>query len=103
MFCSQCGKEIPNDSLYCSECGVKIVINCKQENIENVSRTLEKDVSPKSRLIATLLSFFLGTIGVQSFYLERKHRGMLQLAVSGSALICFIISCIAANNNILFF
>lgn len=41
------------------------------------------DVSPKSRLVATLLCFFLGWAGAHRFYLGKIGTGVLMLCTLG--------------------
>ena len=54
------------------------------------------DVSNKSRLAVTLLSFFLGVLGVHRFYLSKIGTGILMLLTGGGfgiwALIDFIMA-----------
>ena len=38
-----------------------------------------EEISPKSRLIAALLCWFLGTLGVHRFYLGLKTSGIMQI------------------------
>jgi len=53
------------------------------------------NVSPKSRLAATLLAFFVGELGVHRFYLGKNGTGLLMLFTLGGvgiwALIDFIV------------
>lgn len=39
MFCTNCGKEIPNESQFCKYCGNKIRKNEKSEQIEKIEKT----------------------------------------------------------------
>jgi len=52
------------------------------------------NVSPKSRLAATLLAFFVGELGIHRFYLGKIGTGLIQLFTLGGlgiwALIDFV-------------
>jgi len=54
------------------------------------------EISRKSRLAVTLLSFFLGAIGVHRFYLGKIGTGIIMLLTAGGlgvwALIDFIMA-----------
>jgi TM2 domain-containing membrane protein YozV len=54
------------------------------------------EISPKSRLVVTLLAFFLGEIGVHRFYLGKIGTGILMIVTLGGlgiwALIDFIMA-----------
>lgn len=41
------------------------------------------NVSPKSRLVALLLCFFLGVLGIHRFYVGKVGTGILQLLTIG--------------------
>ncbi len=54
----------------------------------------DKATSPKSRLVATLLCFFLGGLGIHRFYVGKVGTGILYLFTGGlfgiGALVDFI-------------
>ena len=53
-FCANCGKEINPGAAICTNCGASVV-NAPAANAEQ-----------KSKLVAVLLAFFLGGIGIHS-------------------------------------
>lgn len=48
-------------------------------------------ISPKSKVIAVLLAFFLGALGVHNFYLGKNGRGMTQLTLWGGSVLAALI------------
>ena len=89
MFCSNCGAQIDDKAVVCIKCGV-------------ATANLNKDNSivgpvPEGRfewLTVLLLCFFLGGLGVHSFYTKKTGVGIAQLLTLGGcgiwALIDFI-------------
>jgi len=55
-----------------------------------------EEISPKSRLVTTLLALFLGELGIHRFYLGKIGTGILMLLTGGGlgiwALIDFIMA-----------
>jgi TM2 domain-containing membrane protein YozV len=43
---------------------------------------MNKATSPKSRLVAFLLAFFLGTLGIHRFYVGKTGSGVAMLLIS---------------------
>ena len=54
------------------------------------------EISPKSRLVVTLLSFFLGSLGIHRFYLGKIVTGILMLITAGGLGIWTLIDFIMA-------
>jgi len=75
MYCPSCGSQIPGNSAFCPNCGARSV------------GIPVGDVSPKSRLVTTLLcalpAFMFGIAGVHRFYLEKIGTGILMLITLG--------------------
>lgn len=84
-FCHNCGAKTGPMTEFCTECGAKLGV-----------KTLDTNVSPKSRLAVTLLAWFLGQLGIHRFYLGKIGTGLLMLFTLGGfciwALIDFIIA-----------
>ena len=55
-----------------------------------------ENVSKKSRLAVTLLSFFLGTLGIHRFYLGKVGTGILMIVTLGGVGIWTLIDFIMA-------
>ena len=84
-FCHACGAETSPLAEFCTKCGAKLGV-----------KTLDSNVSQKSRLAVTLLAWFLGQLGIHRFYLEKYGTAILMLFTLGGlgiwALIDFIIA-----------
>ncbi len=48
----------------------------------HITIPVHKTDTGKSQLVAALLAFFLGTLGIHNFYLGYKKKGMTQLLIS---------------------
>ncbi len=115
MFCKNCGSEINENAVVCMNCGFakgngeKFCANCGSEinpgaAICTKCGAAAKTAAPsasgeqKSKLVAVLLAFFLGSIGIHDFYLGYTKYGVIKIiltvctGVGGSiwALIDFI-------------
>ena len=75
-FCKYCGYEIDNDCVVCPHCGKQVGVPKT-----NIASDLGADtyVEGKNKLAAALLAFFLGTFGIQYFYLGNNVAGILCL------------------------
>ena len=69
-FCANCGKEINPGAAICTNCGASVV-NAPAANAEQ-----------KSKLVAVLLAFFLGGIGVHDFYLGYNKNGIIKIVLT---------------------
>jgi hypothetical protein len=69
MFCSQCGKQIPDNSNLCEHCGSPIIINAKKETSINNEGTIPKSETHQSmsKRILIVLGVILLIIGLLVF------------------------------------
>ena len=97
MFCKYCGKELPVNAVFCSVCGKTLVEEAeKTSNLPSYipQNTPTMDIKPdssKSRLVAALLAFFFGDLGVHRFYVGKVVSGFIQLVLGLSSLIALIL------------
>jgi TM2 domain-containing membrane protein YozV len=71
--------------------GEKVVEKKEEAKKEKKEKVAEKKVVEKSWVVAVLLSFFLGILGIDRFYLGYIGLGILKLITAGGAGIWFLI------------
>ncbi len=69
-FCQNCGKEINPGAVICTACGAP------------VNPATPVGVEQKSKLIAVLLAFFLGALGIHDFYLGYNKYGVIKIVLT---------------------
>jgi len=93
MFCRNCGTELAGAPKICMSCGAKPMAgisfcpgcgsatNPMAEICVKCGASVRKglDTSPKSRLAATLLAFFLGDFGAHRFYVGKNGTAVVML------------------------
>ncbi|MBP3290406.1 MAG: TM2 domain-containing protein [Alistipes sp.] len=84
IYCRECGKQISDQALSCPHCGCTLARPAE----------VDPNKSDKDWLTCVLLSFFLGGLGIHSFYVGKNTVGVVQLITLGGcgiwALIDFI-------------
>jgi hypothetical protein len=85
MFCSQCGKEIPNGSIFCPECGSQVATAVQPSNnattngttatqdvsLQSISQTVSKKTVKKPLLIAVIAVVALVAIATALIYVKQ--------------------------------
>ena len=70
-FCSNCGSELNQGAAFCTNCGAAV---------KNV--VVPAGTEQKSKLVAVLLAFFLGSIGIHDFYLGYTKYGVIKIILT---------------------
>ena len=78
MFCSNCGVQLNEGSVFCSRCGARVAPFVEQ---------VAADVSPKSRLATSLLAIFLGWVGAHRFYTDKIGTAVVMLLLGVASMI----------------
>ena len=86
MFCYKCGTQLSDDSAFCSKCGSAVATIAGQPATMVSQPSVPEEVSPKSRLAATLLAcpcLVVGMFGAHRFYMGKIKTavGMLVLGL----------------------
>jgi TM2 domain-containing membrane protein YozV len=113
MFCRNCGKELIGTPEICLGCGAKPLVGssfchacgaktnalaefCLKCGAKLGLKTLDSNISEKSRLATALLAWFLGQFGAHRFYLGKIGTAILMLFTMGGLGIWSIIDFIYA-------
>ena len=116
MFCSQCGKPVADGAAFCSNCGAPMQPAQPAQPAQQPITPPQQPVytrpqggynpqpqqpmyapTPKSKIAAILLAFFLGCWGVHRLYLnENKTLGIIMLVLGFLGFILFITLIITA-------
>ena len=109
MYCRNCGVQMQPGVDVCTQCGVpagvgnKFCPNCGAQTDVNAVMCVKcgvgflppqsyapPGVEQKSVIVAALLAFFLGTLGIHNFYLGYTNKAVTQLLLTlvGSVITC---------------
>ena len=89
FICSNCGYEVKDSDYICPRCGMRI----SDGKFTNVQEVGNNSYQPKSKVIAVILAFLLGTFGIHNFYLGYTNKGLIQLLIT--LISCFTLSFIS--------
>jgi len=86
MFCSKCGKQIPDDSQFCSSCGYKIVLIKNNNNYNDNAEKKEKHNinSKNSTLIVFTVIILIIIIGIATNIFSGNSRSSTSTTSSRS-------------------
>lgn len=97
MFCKNCGQEVDPNAAICVKCGYKngtgdkFCGNCGAETAPGANvcvqcgyalNSVPAGAEQKSKLVAVLLAFFLGSIGIHDFYLGYTKYGIIKIILT---------------------
>ncbi len=77
-FCQRCGAQLVPDAIYCGRCGHPV-----GQPYRHLPRNPDEPISAYSGLVALLLCFFLGYLGIHRFYVGKFGTGILWLITGG--------------------
>lgn len=81
--CTKCGFARGNGNNYCQNCGsqvnpgASVCLNCGAQ-----IQGFNNDGTQKSKLVAVLLAFFLGSLGIHNFYLGYTSTAIWQIVIT---------------------
>lgn len=90
-FCRNCGARVKDGDFFCQSCGASLGVSESSSGqsrqgptVNNYYVSNQANVSSvKSRLVALLLCFFVGALGIHRFYVGKVGTGILWLLTAG--------------------
>ena len=85
MFCTGCGRELPEDANFCPDCGKAAVRSQPEEKAAFEQHAPEAPIlcSGCSRSVALILAIIFGSLGMHRFYAGRIGSGILYVCTCG--------------------
>jgi uncharacterized Zn finger protein (UPF0148 family) len=91
LFCTRCGTQLTAGSAFCSRCGTRVSPVTEQVAAVVAPPQATGELSPKSRLAATLLScpwLIVGLFGAHRFYIGKIGTAVIMLLLGVASVIC---------------
>lgn len=84
MFCQKCGANVGSGAAFCPNCGAPVQANANAQSQPQpqVQPVYVEQKSDKSKVVAALLAWFLGCLGIHNFYLGFTGKGIAQLLMT---------------------
>lgn len=100
MYCKKCGAEVSDQDVFCAKCGFSLPRGSRsytdsyppQPPISYGRQNIVSD--EKNGIVVLLLAFFLGYLGIHSFYAGKTGIGICQLVTLGGLGIWVLIDII---------
>jgi len=97
-YCTRCGTEISEAAQFCPKCGTPITTPTETgaKSVTGAAQESAGNISPKSRIAATLFAWFLGIFGAHRFYVGQTGTAvtMLVLSIVGFATLWLLVGTI---------
>jgi len=107
MFCSNCGKENPDNAKFCAGCGKPIaqaaaqpaaappvqqtIINMAPPPQAAPAAPAAAGISPKSRAVTGVLAFFFGWLGIHRFYAGKTGSAIFMLILGIIGIVAYFL------------
>lgn len=75
-YCPNCGEKVSEGADVCLKCGKML------KNNKSINLSTDIPDGRRSKIIAALLAFFLGSLGIHNFYLGYNTKGTWQLILT---------------------
>lgn len=95
MICHNCGRQVPDESKFCDNCGTSLSVDMIVSSTPEVMSNpfAERDLSSSDSNVAAILSFLFGPLGFHDFYCGNLASGLIKfvLTITGVAAIVSVV------------